>query len=112
MPEIDEIPEDLCTCHICDCEWDANVEDRPCDCCYDCERENRCVCDEAICDECDEYESECTCEPPEEIRRVRPLARRMHASMPSGVSRHRNKQLFGMQLHSCKCSHILPSICC
>ena len=102
MPEYEE---DLVRCYLCDCEWDANSEDRPCDCCYDCERVNRCVCGEAFCDECDEYESECTCEPPEEIRRARPLARRIQASMPSGVSRRFDKQLFGIEIETSDLNH-------
>lgn len=102
MPELDDEPEaDMISCYICDCEWDENTEDRPCDCCYDCERMS-CVCGECLCDECDEYESECTCRSRERSRPpVQPLRRRSPANMPSGVRvQNSRKQRFGIEIET------------
>jgi len=29
MPELDDDPDDIVSCYICDCEWSESTEDRP-----------------------------------------------------------------------------------
>lgn len=90
--DYDADPQDIVDCYVCGTEWDANSEDRPCECCYDCDcSECECICQDCLEDPCECGSSQAY---------LHPLRRRNYAHMPDGCTRDSLKELqnFGVEI--------------